>query len=266
MSDPPDADTRPFRLVVEYDGTAYAGWQRQANAPTVQQALEEALERVAGHPVRCPGAGRTDAGVHARGQVARVDVSAPRVDAEALRRGGNTYLPEDVRIVSAEPCDEAFDPRRDARSRWYRYSILARPSPPAIGRQGLLHVPQPMDWTAVESALERLGGEHDFSAFRSSACTATRTRLTVTRAQHVDDHPEHHLDFECRSFLHNMVRLMVGLLVEIGRGKHPPDAVTKMLESGDRTTRFRTAPPHGLTLMRVDYCSDDPETRHAQSV
>jgi len=252
----PPADTsqeRSYRLVVEYDGGAYAGWQRQANAPSVQQTIEEALARVVRRPVRCDGSGRTDAGVHALGQAARVRIAAPNVTAEDLRRGTNTYLPDDVRIVSAEPCDAAFDPRRDARTRWYRYTIAHQATAPALDRGRLLHVSHAMDWSAVEEALARFEGEHDFRAFRSSVCTATRTRLTLVAAQHVDERPRHHLDFRCRSFLHNMVRLMAGLVIEVGQGRHRPDIVSDMLDSGQRTARFRTAPPHGLVLMRVGY-------------
>ena len=291
---PPHA--RAFKLTLEYDGTAYAGWQRQPHAPTVQQVLEEALERVLRHAVRCSAAGRTDAGVHALGQVARVVTTLRTISPEGIRRGGNTHLPPDVRIVAVEPCDISFDPRRDARLRWYRYSILARPSAAALDRSKLWHVPQPLDWAAVEAGLALLRGRHDFRAFRSAACRASRTVLNLIKAEHVAPTqerpapqgpepmapvrgqsvpgrsalaapardlppagglPVHHLDFECRSFLHNMVRMMVGLLVEIGLGKHSPKAIEQMLEAGARnrapSVQFRVAPPHGLALMRVDY-------------
>ena len=246
-------EERTYRLLVEYDGTDYAGWQRQPNERTVQQTLEEALARIVRHAVRCDGAGRTDAGVHARGQVVRIRTSAPNVDAEALRRGGNVELPPDVRILAAEPCHPAFDPRRDARLRHYRYSILVRPSPPALDRHRLLHVSQPPDWPAIEWALALLEGKHDFRAFRSSACRAPRTELTLRVARHVDEHPRHHFDFLCRSFLHNMVRMMTGLVLEIGAGRYPPEAIEDLFNTGCRTAAFRTAPAHGLTLVEVRY-------------
>jgi tRNA pseudouridine38-40 synthase len=248
-----EAAPRAFRLVLEYDGTNYAGWQRQAEALSVQQVLEEALERIVRHPVRCDAAGRTDAGVHALGQVVRILVHAHNVDAEALFRGTNTYLPTDVRIVSVEPCDAAFDPRRDARLRWYRYSLFVRSAAPALDRRRLHHLHADLDWRAVEKALEYFRGDHEFAAFRSSVCEAPRTRLTLVDATHVDERPVHHLDFRCRSFLHNMIRIMTGLLIEIGQGKHAPEVVREMLETGHRTASFRVAPPQGLVLMRVDY-------------
>jgi tRNA pseudouridine38-40 synthase len=242
-----------FRLLIEYDGTHYAGWQRQINSPTVQEALETALETVLGHPVRCHGAGRTDTGVHAQGQVVRIDVASPRIGPESIRRGGNRHLPDDVRILDAVPCAPDFDPRRDARNRWYRYSIINRPSASALDGRHLWHVPQSLDWGAIGEALARLEGDHDFQAYRSIHCTSPRTQLHLVRTAHVDAHPIHHFDFECRSFLQNMIRIMVGLIVEIGQGKHAPEIVTRMFEEKKRTARFRVAPPHGLVLMRVDY-------------
>ena len=248
---------RTFKLTIEYDGTAYFGWQRQEHPghvlPTVQGTLEEALARLVGHPVRCDGAGRTDTGVHALGQVARVVTTAPNISAQAFVRGGNTLLPGDIRIVAAEEAPASFDPRGDARLRAYRYSMATQHVAPALGRHQLLHVAWPLDWTAARRGLALLEGEHDFSAFRSSACTAKRTRLNLRRARHVDEHPIHHLEFECRSFLHHMVRFMAGVVLEVARGKCPPEAVTEMLETGRQVVHFRSLPPHGLVLMRVEY-------------
>ena len=248
---------RTFKLTIEYDGTAYFGWQRQDHPgrplPTVQGTLEEALACLVGHPVRCDGAGRTDTGVHALGQVARVVTTAPNITAQAFVRGGNTLLPGDIRIVAAEEAPASFDPRGDARLRAYRYSLVTQRVAPALDRHRLLHVPWPLDWPAAESALALLEGEHDFSAFRSSACTAKRTCLTLRRARHVAEHPIHHLEFECRSFLHHMVRFMAGVVLEVARGKCSPEVVTEMLESGRQVVHFRSLPPHGLVLMRVEY-------------
>jgi tRNA pseudouridine38-40 synthase len=248
---------RTFKLTIEYDGTAYFGWQRQDHPggalPTVQGALEASLARLVGHAVRCDGAGRTDTGVHARGQVARLVTTAPHIAADGIVRGGNTLLPGDIRIVAAEEVAAAFDPRGDARLRAYRYSMVTQPVGPALGRHQLLHVRWPLDWAEAERTLALLEGEHDFSAFRSSHCTATRTRLTLRRARHVDEHPIHHLEFECRSFLHHMVRFMGGVVLEVARGKCPPETVTEMLETGRQTARFWSLPAHGLVLVRVEY-------------
>lgn len=253
-------NVRAFKIDIEYDGTCYAGWQRQANALSVQQVLEEALERLLRHPVRCPGAGRTDAGVHALGQVARVITTLKTIDAKGIRRGANTYLPEDVRIVKAEPCGLEFDPRRDARLRWYRYSLFCRPTAPALDRYRMWHVHQRVDWQRVEEGLALLRGKHDFRAFRTAACTSKRTVLTMVRAEHGCANeigmvsPDcHYLDFACRSYLHSQIRFMVGLLVEVGMGKHRPVVLTEALEVGRMPVHFRIAPPEGLCLMRVDY-------------
>lgn len=247
---------RAYKLTIEYDGTRYSGWQRQANALSVQQVLEEALEKLLRHPVRCPGAGRTDTGVHALGQVARLITTLKTISAEGIRRGGNTELPADVRIVSAEPCALEFDPRRDARLRWYRYAIFCRPTAPALDRHRLWHLHQEINWDRVEEGLALLRGKHDFKAFRTAGCTAKRTMLTLARAEHVCKplgSPDHALDFECRSYLHSQIRFMVGLLVDIGMGKHPPEIITEAFETGRIPVHFRIAPPEGLVLMRVAY-------------
>ncbi len=249
---PPQTE-RAFRLVVEYDGTRYCGWQRQENAPSVQQTLEDTLARITRHPLVIPGAGRTDTGVHAAGQVACLRTTAMDINERSILRGGNTLLPPDIRIVSVESCDPAFDPRRDARWRRYRYTILNRPAPPALDRHRVTHLALPLDWAAIEAGLAHLPGRHDFSAFRSAHCQATRTELTMLVARHVADPPLHHFDFLCRSFLHNMVRLMSGLLIEIGLGMHAPEVVADCLRERRRTVQFRTAAPTGLVLLEVGY-------------
>ncbi len=251
---------RAYRLMVEYDGTAYAGWQIQKKAPSVQAELEAALEALTAHPVRVAGSGRTDAGVHALGQVARFVTTAPRIGPDAIVRGGNTKLPADIRILQAERCDDDFDPRRDARLRWYRYSIVTRAVAPALDRHRLLHMPHAMDWDRVEAGLEIIRGEHDFSGFRSSRCSATRTVLTMEHAALMRDGERFHIDLKCRSFLHNMVRLLVGLLVEVGQGRHEVDVIRQCLDASKKVVRFRTAPPHGLVLMRV-YYTENMENR-----
>jgi len=253
---PPDPALRSYRLVVQYDGTRYAGWQRQEHAMSVQQALEETFERILGHPVRCDAAGRTDAGVHALGMVVRIETDAPNVAPDGLLRGANTYLPDDIKIASIEPCPRSFDPRGHARRRWYRYTVYNARVAPVLDRHRMLHVPYRIEWDRVEDAMRRFEGEHDFQAFRSSRCEAVRTLLTMQRAAHTDEHPVHHFDFVCRSFLHNMIRLMVGLAIEIGRGRHSPEAVSRMLDTGIRDVHWRKAAAHGLVLMQIEYEDD----------
>lgn len=253
---PRQTPPRSWRLVVQYEGTAYSGWQRQDDAPSVQQTLEETLEGILQHPVRAYASGRTDAGVHALGQVVRIDTHAPHVAPHNLLRGANTYLPPDIRILSVDECAPEFDPRGDARLRWYRYSIHNGPVAPVLDRRRLTHVARALDWSRFDNALARFHGHHEFRAFRSSLCRARRTQLTMERIERIDAAPVHHLDFQCRSFLHNMIRLIAGLCIEIGLGRHRPEDVSTMLETGRRTAHWQTAPPQGLVLMEVRY--DEP--------
>ena len=249
--------TASFRLVVEYDGTDYAGWQVQREGvKTVQSTLEKSLQGVLQERVRCFGAGRTDVGVHALGQVVRFDTAKTRISPYEILRGANHYLPFDIRVVSVDVCPPDFDPRGNAILRWYRYSILNRQIAPALDRHRLYHIPRTVDWDLVQRALDKLKGHHDFSAFRSSHCTAKRTVLTLQTAQHIDQHPLHHIDLKCRSFLQRMVRIIVGIVLEIGMGKHEISVIDEMLATQKRSLCFRTAPAHGLTLMNVDYGKD----------
>lgn len=250
------APLRAFRLWIEYEGTAYCGWQRQENAPTIQQKLEEAMESLLKHPVDCPAAGRTDRGVHALGQVSRVVTPRANITADNLLRGGNTLLPREIRIQNVAPCALDFDPRRDARMRWYRYTVAHQPVAPALDRNRVTHVREAMDWDRVKEAMTLLEGQHDFQPFRASKCQAKRTELTMRRVSLSRSGQRWHLDFFCRSFLHNMIRILTGLLLEIGQGKLPVQCIPEMFASGKRTYRFRVAPAEGLVFMRVFYPED----------
>lgn len=244
---------RAIALGVEYDGTAYCGWQRQAGSPTVQQVLEEALESMTGAPVRVTAAGRTDSGVHARGQVARflTDKSWPAV---AFRGGLNARLPEDVGIRAAWEAPPDFDPRRDAIRRIYTYRLDNRRVRPVLDRRIWTHYPAPLDFDRIRSAAECLRGDHDFSGFRSVMCGATRTRLDLERIEWESVGPGRWImSIACRSFLHNMVRIIVGTLIEVGRGAFDEERIREILESGDRSLAGPTARPEGLCLERVDY-------------
>ncbi|MBN1867207.1 tRNA pseudouridine(38-40) synthase TruA [Candidatus Sumerlaeota bacterium] len=250
-------EIRFFQIEIEYDGVDYAGWQAQATGiRTVQTQVEKALGEILCDSIRCLAAGRTDTGVHAKGQVASFYTRNTSIEEKRLLVGVNRYLPPDIRVLSIRSCSRSFDPRGDARVRWYRYSILNRPVASALDRNRLYHVPRFLDWSRIETALSLLQGKHDFSAFRSSRCGATRTLLTMREASHTNEHPVHHIDFKCRSFLHHMIRILVGLLVEVGTGKQSPEIFREMLQTGKRTVHFRNAPPHGLTLMHVEYATD----------
>jgi tRNA pseudouridine38-40 synthase len=272
LSDKPAVEKQSVRwaLLIEYDGTDYVGWQRQTNGISIQQRLEEALERLLGHPVRVHGAGRTDAGVHALGQVAAFTTSRD-FPPETVVRGTNAHLDAAIRVRDARCVAAEFDPRRDARLRHYRYHLLRGRSAPALGRREMAWTHARMDWERAREALDRLSGCHDFAAFRSRLCTARRTVLNLERAELTtfsrgtaeplpfsraaeEDAVVACFDFECRSFLHHMVRYLVAIAVEIGKGRVSLDQLDACLAAGDRGGfQLAPAPPEGLCLLSVAY-------------
>ena len=244
-----------LRLVVEYEGTRFLGWQLQPGGPTVQGELERALGVALRAPVRVRGAGRTDAGVHAQGQVAVAGVPGRDVDLRRLLRSVNALLPEDIAVRDLALVDDAFDPRRHARSRVYEYRILNAEAPSPFWRRWAWHVARPLAVDAMDVAAELLVGEHDLAAFRAADAKET-PRTTVRRVL------ESRIDrvapllvyrVEATAFLKHMVRNVVGTLVEVGLGERPPGAFADLIASRDRTRAGATAPPHGLTLVEVRY-------------
>jgi tRNA pseudouridine38-40 synthase len=245
---------RRVKLTVAYDGTAYAGWQVQPNGTTIQSVMEGALARILQEPVRLRAAGRTDAGVHAREQVVDFADSGRR-DLETVVRGGNALLPGDIRILAAEEAPEAFDARRHASEKEYRYFLFLSPVASPFFSRYAWHVESPVDIDAVREALSPLVGEHDFTSFRGQGCTAKTAVRTIFRAgvtRH--DVPDlHSIDVAGSGFLRHMVRNIVGTAVEAGKGKHPPVRVEEILRARDRAAAGITAPAHGLFLWRVGY-------------
>jgi tRNA pseudouridine38-40 synthase len=243
-----------LRLTVEYEGAAYRGWQLQPGGRTVQSVLEEALATALREPARARAAGRTDAGVHACGQVVAVRVSRVPADLDRLRKSLNALTPDDVAVREIAAVDDDFDPRRQARSRVYEYRILNAPAPSPFWRRFAWHVPLPLDVAAMSAAVPALEGEHDFAAFR--AADAAPVRSTVRRVMESRLRSEGSLlvyRIEASGFLKHMVRNIVGTLVEVGRGERPPEAVATVLAGRDRTRAGVTAPPHGLVLLAVRY-------------
>jgi tRNA pseudouridine38-40 synthase len=244
---------RHIRLVVEYDGTGLCGWQRQANGPTVQAHLEDALARLLAHEVRVAGASRTDAGVHASGQVAafRTERTIPL---HGIRRGLNSMLPAAIAIVEAAEADEDFHPRFSATGKHYRYLVLTRADRSPRWRNRAWHHPGALDLAAMRDAAAALIGEHDFSAFRAAGCSATRTIRRIDDIA-ISEIPEAMLAFDVRgnAFLRNMVRIVVGTLVEVGESKRLARQVGEILASKNRTQAGITAPPQGLELVSVRY-------------
>jgi tRNA pseudouridine38-40 synthase len=242
-----------YRLTVEYDGGAFHGWQRQAGVPTVQQAVEEAVERFAGHPVRLGVAGRTDAGVHATGQVAHLDLVRDWEPAK-VRDATNAHLrPARVAIIEVERAPPSFDARRSAVGRRYLYRILDRRAPSALDADRHWHVPMAIDLARMQAAADRLVGHHDFTTFRAMECQAASPvkTLDVLRVERVG--LEVHVHAAARSFLHNQVRSMVGAIAKVGIGRWEPAEITRILEARDRQACPGMAPPHGLYLTGVLY-------------
>jgi len=236
----------------EYDGTDFVGWQTQANGRTVQAVLTEAISEVADEPVEVHGAGRTDAGVHADGQVAHFDTRAQRRP-DQWRNGINSNLPADVSLGWVCAVSERFDSRRSAIWREYRYTIASRPTRPARARRDVWWLREPVDCGAMTAAATAWLGERDFSAFRAANCQSTtpmRRMIRIALARH-DGLIE--LSFRANAFLYHMVRNLVGALVCIGRGEAEPELGRLLVAGRDRTRGPATAPAHGLTLAAVAY-------------
>ncbi|TPW28659.1 tRNA pseudouridine(38-40) synthase TruA [Pararhizobium mangrovi] len=250
-----------FRLTVEYDGTPYVGWQRQDNGASVQGALERAVAGFAGETVTIRGAGRTDAGVHARGQVAHLDLSKDW-PADTVRDATNAHLKlagERVAVVAAEAVCESFDARFSATRRHYLYRIVNRRAPVVLERDRAWQIARPLDVDAMHRAAQSLVGKHDFTTFRSVQCQAnspvrTLDRLSVTRVGEAVE-----IEAAARSFLHNQIRSFVGTLVEVGTGRWSADDVEAALAARERSACGPVAPPAGLYFMRVEYGEDRPE-------
>ena len=246
--------TRTLKLVVEYDGSDFCGWQRQENGPSVQQHLEEVLARMVGGPVTVVGASRTDAGVHALGQVASFQTEAS-IPLDGFRMGMNSLLPPAIAIVSAVEVAADFHARFSARGKRYRYSILTRSSRAPLERHRLWHKGGAvLDVPAMRAAAAALLGERDWSAFRAAGCTAKNAVRRVDSIEVSELGPYRiDIDVEGNAFLRNMVRILSGTLVDVGLGRIAPGQVTEIVESRDRTRAGPTAPAHGLTLVEVMY-------------
>lgn len=264
---------RTIKLTITYDGTRLVGWQRQAEGASAQGLIEEALARLNGGPVTVHGAGRTDAGVHALGQVASVQLTCAHPP-EVLVRALNGVLPRDIRVIDACEVAPAFHARFSATSKTYRYLLRNGATVSPFERHYVWHVVEPLEIDAMQQAAAAVLGTHDFSAFQSSGATATTTVRTITRSEMTLGSPvplvcpveavacgtgpvanSRLLVYEVSGtgFLRHMVRAIVGTLVEVGRGRRPSASMTRLLGGGDRSEAGATAPPHGLFLVRVDY-------------
>jgi len=241
------------KLTIQYDGTRYRGWQVQGNTDqTIQGKVEGVLSRLTGQPVELHGSGRTDAGVHALGQVANVKLPRP-FDPSELLRELNRYLPADIGVIAVEPTTERFHARLNARSKTYRYRIWNSEIPNVLERSYLYPLPEPLDVAAMERAAADLVGTHDFRSFcglKRFKKSTVRTITDITITQHGS---EVRLEFTGNGFLMRMVRILAGTLVEVGLGQRAADAMPAVLAAQDRAAAGPALPAQGLALVRVEY-------------
>ena len=235
-----------YRLTLEYDGSGFVGWQHQDNGHSIQEALETAIERFSGERVRVFAAGRTDAGVHALGQIAHFDL-AKDTDAETVTNALNAHLrPDAIAVLAAEAVDGAFDARLSARMRAYEYRIINRRAPLTVARGGAWQVARALDADAMHAAAQRLVGHHDFTTFRARLCQAKSPVKTLDALDVARTGDEIRVQARARSFLHHQVRNMVGTLELVGAGKWTADDVSAALDSCDRAAGGPTAPPEAV--------------------
>jgi tRNA pseudouridine38-40 synthase len=242
-----------YKLTVEYDGRPFAGWQIQADQLTVQGLLTAAVEALSGDKTLVQGAGRTDAGVHARAQVAHVDLTK-EWDTDTIRDALNAHLrPHPIAILAAERAADDFNARTSAIRRHYLYRIINRRADLTLEAGRAWRVPRPLDAAAMHKAAQRLIGKHDFTTFRSTECQAKSPVKTLDILKVERSGEDVYVTSVARSFLHNQVRSMVGSLVPVGEGKWSPDDLAQALEARDRAACGPVAPPDGLYLMKVEY-------------
>jgi len=242
-----------YKLTIEYDGTPFVGWQVQDNGPSVQGVLTEAIAAFTGERVAVAGAGRTDAGVHALGQVAHIDL-AKEWDGDTVRDAINFHLrPRPIAVLTAEQVAEDFDARFSAIKRHYLYRIVNRRADLALDQTRAWRVPRPLDGDAMHAAAQKLVGRHDFTTFRAAECQAKSPVKTLDQLDVKRDGDEVRITAAARSFLHHQVRSMVGSLVHVGEGKWSAEELADALAARDRTRCGQVAPPQGLYLARVEY-------------
>jgi len=241
-----------IKLIIEYDGTAYGGWQVQDNAPTVQAEIEFALKKLTGQHIGVYGAGRTDSGVHARGQAAHFDIDSS-IPPEKFSFVLNTMLPADIRIRSSEQVPETFHARYHAKGKEYVYRIYNAPHASAIERNTTMHVPSPLNMEKMRTAAGYMVGTFDFSAFCAAGSVAKTTVRSVYAIEITEQSPLIAISVKGNGFLYNMVRIIAGTLIEVGKGKLDPEQLPHIIACGDRKLAGMTAEPQGLTLEQVFY-------------
>ena len=242
---------RTLKLTLAYEGTRFAGWQRQKNARTVQATLERTLQQITGSPVRVVAAGRTDSGVHAQGQVAHAVIRST-LAASTLLRALNALLPEDLLVRSIRSVPKGFHAQYSAKSKWYRYTLWNRPERPLLNRNLVHHIPFPLNLEVMQQAAQVLKGRHDFRAFHSSGRAVSSTVRTLGSLSLKTKGGTLWIDAQADGFLYHMVRRIAGFLIEVGKGRYPPSVAGQLLKGRNRVVA-PTAPAKGLCLMKVRY-------------
>jgi len=243
---------RNIKLIIEYDGTGYGGWQKQKNAHTIQQEIEDGIRKLTGEQVALIGSGRTDSGVHARGQVANFMTNS-NLPPERFSYALNSVLPEDIRVLSSQEVDYKFHARYSAKGKRYRYSMIIHPHGTAIGRNYYYHLRHKLDIDAMKRATQYLIGTHDFKAFQASGSSVKDTIRRIDLAELTWEEPYLYFDIAGNGFLYNMVRIIVGTLILIGQNKIEYKMMDDIIKSKDRQMAGPTAPAHGLCLEEVYY-------------
>lgn len=249
---------RRIRLIISYDGTNYVGWQVQPNGVSVQALLEKALFELTGEQIRVEGSGRTDSGVHAKAQVAHFDTEA-RMAADKFAIAMNMHLPPDIRVLFSEECDPTFHARFSAKRKVYSYTVQLGPHADVFLRTTSLHLHYVPDVEAMQKAAAAVIGTHDFNAFKCADSSMENTVRTITRSDWNRNGNLLVYTVEGNGFLYNMVRILVGTMLEIGSGKRPVSDMENAIETGSRTSAGATAPARGLRLERVIYPDFDTE-------
>jgi tRNA pseudouridine38-40 synthase len=245
-----------YRMLLQYDGTDYAGWQIQSNQRTIQGTVQLALEKIAGHPIQLVGSGRTDAGVHARGQVANFH-SPQKLPLEAWRKATNRLLPADIRVLRVTRAASSFHARSSAVSKLYRYQIFTGPMLLPWESRYYLHWSRPVDLESMQQAAQKVVGRHNMRSFAASGTTVSYFERAVTRSEFHRRGQRLVYDIEASGFLQHMVRILLGTLLEVGVGRFSVADFQRILQSQDRTQAGKTAPPQGLFLQRVRYRRSD---------
>ena len=242
-----------IKLTIEYDGKDFNGWQKQPNKLNIQGEIERAIEAITGEKVELNASGRTDAGVHALGQVANFKVES-KIPIEKMAIAINSQVKNSIRVINAEEVDENFHSRYNCKQKTYRYIINNSPYGSSIYRGLEYHMPIKLDFEKMEKAIKYFEGEHDFKAFKSSGTSSKSSVRTIYKTELKKEEDRIIIEITGNGFLYNMVRIISGTLVDVGLGKIKPDAIPQIIESKDRTKAGKTLPPQGLYLINVEYC------------